>query len=223
MDSNKKAVLINAALGGWYPKGQKRLVDTLRHHGFSHDIMTWTEQWPNDNYDKSCPYNVKAAAFEEAIKVGYEIILWLDCSVWPVKPVEEVFDYINENGYYFWSSGYNCAQVCSDKCLEYFQITRDQAEAFSDCGSSMMGVNMANPQGREFIEKWIQAAKDGAFLGSREHDNQSEDPRFLFHRQDQSSASILIGKMGLKMTEPGEYSSYYPSDIDRVVLTMRGL
>jgi hypothetical protein len=223
MEAEKKACLINAALGGWYWKGQKRLVDTLRHHGFSHDILTWCNEWPNENYDKSCPYNIKAAAFEEAIKKGYEIIFWADCSVWPVKPVEPIFDYINDNGYYFWSSGYNCAQCCSDLCLDYFDVTRDEAEKFPDCSTSMFGVNMANPQGKEFIETWIKAAKERAFHGSREHDNQSRDPRFKFHRQDQSAASLILNKMGLKMTQPGEYSSYYPADLDKVILTMRGL
>jgi hypothetical protein len=223
MEAEKKACLINAALGGWYWKGQKRLIDSLRHHGFTHDILTWCNEWPNDNYDKSCPYNVKAAAFEEAIKKGYKIIFWADASVWPVKYPEPIFDYINENGYYFWSSGHNCAQVTSDKCLEYFGITRDEAEKFTDCSTSMFGVNMDNPYGKKFIETWIQAAKDKAFHGSREHDNQSKDPRFKFHRQDQCAASIIIGKMGLKMTDPGQYSSYYPSDLDKVVFTMQGI
>lgn len=223
MEANKKACVINAALGGWYFKGQKRLVDTLRHHGFSHDILTWCEEWPNNNYDKNCPYSVKAAAFEEAINKGYEVILWLDCSVWPVKPIEPLFDLINEQGYYFWSSGYNCAQVCSDDCLKYFGVDRDKAETFGDCSTSMFGVNISNPQAKEFISNWIQAAKDKVFHGSREHDNQSADPRFMFHRQDQAVASVLIGKMGLKIHEPGEWSSYYPNDLDKVTLTMRGL
>lgn len=223
MDVIKRACIINAALGGWYWKGQERLIKSLNLHGFKWDILAWKEEWPNDNYDKSCPYNIKAAAFEEAIKAGYEIILWVDCSVWPIKDPEPIYDLINEQGYYFWSSGYNCAQVCSDNCLEYFGVSRDMAETFTDCSTSMFGVNMANPQGKEFIETWIKAAKDKVFHGSREHDNQSKDPRFKFHRQDQAVASVIIGKMGLKIHEPGIYSSYYPNDLDKVILTMRGM
>lgn len=223
MEAQKKAVIINAALGGWYWKGQERLIKSLNLHGYAHDILTWTEEWPNDNYDKSCPYNVKASAFEEAINKGYEIIIWLDCSVWAINNPYSLLDVVNAEGYYFWSSGYNCAQVCSDNCLNYFGVDRDLAESFGDCSTSMFGVNMSNPQGKEFIERWIKAAKDGAFLGSREHDNQSQDHRFKFHRQDQAVASVIIGQMGLKIYQPGIYSSYYPNDLDKVTFTMRGL
>lgn len=220
-----RAVVINACVGeGWYPKGSERLKNSLVHHGWAGDVLQWINEWPNDNYDKSCPYNVKAAAFEEAINQGYTHILWLDSSVWAIKQIMPIFDIINEDGYYFWKSGYNCAQVCSDKCLEYFKTDRNKAEKYKDSSTSMMGVNMANPQGNEFITRWIQSAKDGVFSGSRFHDGQSQDTRFLFHRQDQSAASMIIGDMNLKMHNPNRYSAYYETHMnDSVILCMQGI
>lgn len=223
MDSANKAVIINAALGGWYPQGQKRLIRSLNVHGYPWDVMTWCNEWPNDNYDKSCPYNVKAAAFEEAIKAGYTHIIWADCSMWLQNPIEPLFDFINQQGYYLGQSGFNCAQSCSDKCLEYFGITRDEAEYIPDCQSGLFGVYIDNPIAKQFIETWIQSAKDGAFIGSRLHDNQSLDPRFLFHRQDQSCASIIAGKLGMKLRLFGNYVSYYPNNISDVIFSCRGM
>jgi len=223
MESKVKACVINAAIGGWYPEGQKRLVKSLNLHGFNWDILTWTD-WPNDLYDKSCNYNVKAAAFEEAINQGYTHILWLDCSVWAVKDPNPIFDIINETGCYFWANGYNCAQECSDICLEYFQVSRDQAEQMLIASTSMFGVNITNPIGKEFIERFIQSAKDKVFHGSRFHDNQSSDPRFLWHRQDQSAASIIANQLGCKIHNPGDLSSYYETQLpESVIFTMRGM
>lgn len=224
MESSIKHCIINASNGnGWYPRGTKRLKQSLIHNGFNGDILTWYD-WPNDEFDKSCAYNVKAAAFSEALKLGYTHLLWLDCSVWAIGDPNKMFDIINSEGYYFWSTGYNCAQVCSDKCLEYFNVDRDKSEGYTDCSSSMIGVNIDNPTAKEFLDKWIQSARDGAFKGSRYHDNQSQDKRFLFHRQDQSCASVILNELGMDMYSPGIYSSYYTENQNEsIIFTMRGM
>jgi hypothetical protein len=223
MDVINKACIINAAIGGWYSKGQKRLVRSLNFHGFNWDILTWTD-WPNDSFDKSCNYNVKAAAFEEAINQGYTHILWLDCSVWAVKDPNPIFDIINETGYYFLANGYNCAQECSDTCLNYFEVSRDEAEHMPIAGTGIFGINITNPIGKEFIERFLQSAKDKVFHGSRFHDNQSSDPRFLWHRQDQSAASIIANQLGCDIDKLGNLCSYYKRQLAKsVIFTIRGM
>jgi hypothetical protein len=217
--------IINAAIGGWYPKGQQRLKESLEAQGFDGDFLAWNG-WPNHGFDKSCNYNVKAAAFDEAIRKGYTEILWLDCSVWAIKNPHPVFDIIKRDGYYFWRNGYNCAQECSDKCLDYFRVSRDQAEKWTIASTSMFGVDLNNPIGKEFIETWIQSARDRVFSGSRFHDNQSQDPRFLWHRQDQSAASIILNKLGCKIHYPKEFSMYHEDNViapESVVFQMRGM
>jgi hypothetical protein len=224
MESKIKACIISAGIGSWYYKGVERLHKSLIYNGFNWDILTWID-WPNMNFGTGNNYNVKAAAFQEAIKKGYTHILWLDASVWAIKDPNPIFDIINEQGYYFWSNGYNCAQECSDSCLHYFEVSRDQAEKMPVASTSMFGVNLTNPIGKEFIERFIQAAKDGVFNGSRFHDNQSSDPRFLHHRQDQSAASIILNQLGCKIHEPGQFSMYYQEKNipDSVIFFMRGM
>lgn len=224
MESQIKHCIINASNGNaWYPRGSRRLKQSLIHHGFSGDILSWND-FPNDEFDKNNPYNVKASAFIEALNLGYTHILWLDCSVWAIANPDKIFDVINEHGHYFWGTGYNCAQVSNNKALDYFKITRDEAEQFEDCSTSMFGINVNNPDSLIFINKWLQSAKDGVFNGSRLHDNQSEDKRFLFHRQDQCCASIILNKLGMKITPPNIYSSYYTEkQNESVIFTMRGM
>lgn len=220
----ENSCIVNASNGfGWYPRGSERLERSLIYHGCSSAQYIWTN-WPNDNYDKSCPYNVKAAAIEEVIKKGMVTILWLDCSIWALKNPDQIFNMINDEGVLMLTSGYNSAQTCSDKCLEYFGVTRDEAENMPDASTNCFGFNYHHPVGKEFADRWLKAAKDGVFLGSREHDGQSSDPRFMFHRQDQSAASIICGQMGIKMHTYGEYAMYYQPVMDeKIIFTLGGL
>lgn len=223
MESSIKHCIINVGIGAWYPTGSKRLERSLIYHGYTGDILIWNE-WPNDNYDKSCPYNAKAAAFEEAIKLGYTHIGWLDCSCWAVSDPNKFLNIINNDGYFLGeNTGYNCAQVCNDKCLEYFGVSRDAAEKIPDTLTGCFGVNMGNPVGKFFIEDWIQAAKDGIFVSSRFHNNESQDPRFLFSRQDQMCASILAHRHGMKLGDFFEIADYGATGKENVIFALRGL
>lgn len=203
-----KIAVINAALGGWYPVGQRRLRRSLIETGFAGDILCW-EDWPNDHFDKGCVYNVKASAFVEAISLGYEIILWIDCSGWAIKDITPIIKRVHDNGYFILSSKHNCAQTCSDRCLEHFRVSRDEAEHIPDSSTITFGIRRTNPIAESFLSKWIDSALAGAFFGNREHDPaDSKDPRFLFHRQDQACASLAAHQSKMKLTDFGGLCAY---------------
>lgn len=230
MDFREKHCIINAYVNPldtltWYVRGQERLVKSLNYHGYGGDILTWGEQWPMPGYNQNCAYNIKAACFEKAIELGYTTILWLDCSVWCIRPTTDIFDQIVKYGYYAWGSGYLASQTCNDKVLEYFGISRDEAETIPDCSSSMLGINVGNPKGGEFIRRFIQAAKDDMFLGSKYHDiKESADPRFLHSRHDQSVATLLLYQLGMNLTPPGVHSYVYaPTMPETTIFAMMGL
>lgn len=222
-----KCVVINAAWGGWYPRGQKRLVESLRYYGYAGDVLTWCNEQINEHFNPAFPYTIKAAAFIEAQKRGYTHILWLDCSVWCVKNINSFFDLINDNGSYFYKSGYNLAQTATDKDLVFAGFSRDQAEGMEECASNMVGLNLDNPKALEVFNTFIEANRAGVCSSSRNHDGQSSDHRFLFGRQDQTAFTIAYHKAGLgKMFPAGLYSDYqidgkqYP---DSIYFLMRGL
>ena len=191
--------IINVAIGGRYPKEQQRLGNSLKKY-FDGDFLNWSE-FPNDNFNKENKYNAKASAFEEAIKMGYTQILWVDSPVVALKSLNPIFNSIEENGYLTMKNdAYNCAMSCSDACLKYFNVTRDDAERMQEHAGGIIGVDITNPKGRKLIELFIQACKDGACDGSRDHDGQSSDPRFKFHRQCQSVLSLAANTLGLPYT-----------------------
>lgn len=234
MESTVKACIVTACTPGFahgvpvqgspYQRGQDRLVNSLIHHGFSYDILAFPD-WPNNEYGR-VPYNIKASAIHEAMKRGYTRILWLDSSVWAVQNPNKIFEVINTEGWYFWRSGFNCAQVSNDAALKYHGISRNEAEGIHDCSSSMLGLHLDNPKAQGFAKAWLKSAKDGLWATSREHAGGSQDRRYQFDRQDQTHASLLIRKFGMTLHDPGAYSQYandkgiYP---DSVIFVMRGI
>lgn len=194
-----KIAFINAGIGKWYSTGSERLHGSLVQHGFQGDIITWVDQWPNPKYPRNPIYNVKAAAFDEAISRGYQIIIWGDSSITALKNPNHFVNVVAENGYWIGQSGYRASQTSTDHQLEYFGVTRDWADSVNDCATGLFGVNMDNPKAAEFITTWVKAGREGGFNGSRKHDKQSNDRRFLFGRQDQAAASIILGKLGMKL------------------------
>jgi hypothetical protein len=190
--------IINVSIGQIYIKKQKDLADSLKGR-FDGNVLLWTE-FPNKNYSDSV-YNCKAAAFEEAIRQGYTQILWVDSPVVALQDVSPIFERITKDGYLTLENfGYNCAQTCSDDSLNYFALTRDQAEKHPEYASGIIGINTESQKGRALIRGFIEACKAGVAEGSRYHDGQSNDPRFLFHRQDQSVLSLVAAKLDLPPT-----------------------
>lgn len=191
-------VVINSAFGSWYPKGQKRLIESLRDTGYEGDILTWTNEIINTHHKKEYPYTMKAASFVEAIKKGYTHILWLDSSVFAIKNITPIFDLIEQKGIYFWKSGWNLAQTAADSDLSWAGINRDEAENIHECASGIVGINTNISKARYLLDVFMDANKAGVCNTSRFHSNQSNDPRFKFARQDQTAFTIAFHKAGYK-------------------------
>jgi len=192
--------------GSPYKLGQRRLLESLNLHGFRHKVLAFSD-FPNDEFDKSNPYNIKASAMFEARKKGFDVLLWLDCSVWAIKPLEPLFDYISEHGWYFHSNGFDLGQTMDDRALAYFEIDREEAFNMPDLSSSMFGLHLGNPKGEHTLIDWLQSAKDGLWGSSRQHNGGSSHPRFRFDRQDQSCLTALMHKRKMDMLPRGYFSN----------------
>lgn len=223
--TNRNAVIICAGIGGWYPAGVRRLERTLNFEGWAGDIMTWTDYPPNCPSHEEIPYYMKIVAFEEAISRGYTHILWVDSSFFCVRNPMAMFDVISEQGYWFFSTGYNLAQSINDTALNVFGRTRDEAELQTEWASGCVGIRMDNPNGQALYHRWKYYMDLGLSKGSRLHDNQSQDPRFLFHRNDQSCLNLAIWELGLKNDRVDDMVAYKGTshNPDKLIFFIGGL
>ncbi len=209
MENIDKAAIINCGVNGWYNLGSDRLAKSLNFVGWAGGTVIYSGQYPpNSHNHNDVPYYMKMATFEEAIKQGYSHLLWVDSSFWAIDNPMRMFDIINEQGYWFFSTGYNLAQSVNDNALNYVGKTRDEAEHQIEWASGCVGINLLNPDGKALYEKWKFFMDAGLSIGSRLHDNQSQDPRFLFHRNDQSCLNLAIWELGLSNTKGLDMVSY---------------
>lgn len=199
--TNKTDCIISCGVNGHYPSGVERLERSLIYEGWGGQMRFWKNEYP-----EGCPphggdhqYNFKVYAFEEMFKAGKKIVIWADASLWAVKNPMPIFDYVNEHGLYFFKSGYSLAETATDKLCRYANVMREDLTEVSEFATGLVGINIDNPLGNEFFQRWKQSMVDGMFGGNRFHDTEdSNHPLFKFSRQDQSSASMILHQMGVK-------------------------
>lgn len=227
--TNNAACVISFGHGGHYSVGVKRLERSLNFTGWAGDIITWKDELPPGcPSPNEYPYAFKVYCFEEAFKRGHKVVLWADASLYAIKPIMPIFDYINEHGLYFFKSGYSLAETATDALQRYAGIeTREELKDVSEFATGLVGINIDNPNGLEFFTNWKQYMLDGMFKGQRFHDpNDSAHPLFKFSRQDQSAASMVLHKMGIKTAgEDLDYVAYYGTDynLHQLIFWIQGI
>lgn len=206
--------IVNAAIGGNYAAGQRRLIDSLGQMGYRGGGSFW-DAWPDGHgMDELNRYNIKAAVMERALLAPSQhgrILIWLDCTCVAVANLQPLIDRIEANGYYLASSGYSAAQTCTDEQLTAAGVTRDEAMTIPDAATGCIGIDTANPRANAFLHDWIDWARRGLFAGNRVHDvRDSQDYRFLHARQDQSAATLLAHRHRMSLSALGGLTAYWP-------------
>lgn len=209
-----KPILISAGIGGHYTAGIDRLERSLIYEGAAMDFKFWRNEYP-----ENCPhhvgdgqYNFKPYCFKDVFDAGKRVAVWADASFWCVSNPMPLFDYVNDNGIYFFKSGYLLAETATDRLCEYSGVSREELidNQVSEFATGLVGINIENPLGKQFFTNWFQYMQDGMFGGNRVHDlSDSLHPLFKFSRQDQSAASMILYKMGVKTCgEDKDFQSY---------------
>jgi hypothetical protein len=194
----KKRCIINFAKGTWYPRGQQRLIKSLETQIFKGDMFAFKDekQIPSLTHQEA-PYAFKIAAFEKALARGYESILWCDSALYAIRPLEPIFDYIEEHGHMFFWDGWDCAQWTNDKMLNYFNLSRDQAQKISQILACFIGLDLTNEKTKEFLKQWKESIPYFKGRWTNQNNTESQDPRCMGHRHDQSAASIIATTLGM--------------------------
>lgn len=198
----KKHCVINFATNAWYPRGQQRLVESLKEHGFSGDVLTFdSEGAMGCPTHQQAPYAFKPYALKYAYEKGYERILWADASVWAIKPIESVFRYLEEHSHMLFVNA-NTGTFTSDACLKEMGVDREESFNMTMLMGICMGFNMTHEVCQSFLADWFKHANDGiTFPGKWTNDDGSvsSDPRVKGHRHDQSVASILAHRRNMEL------------------------
>jgi hypothetical protein len=176
-----------------YIPGQNRLWASISHHN-NIPIVTYKdlEEIGSPHHNQN-PYAFKLYTIEHAQKLGFKKILWLDASVYAVKDVTPVFEWMEEKGIFMEEAGHMVGNWCNDFTLNYFGITRQEAMQMPMFAAGYVGFDFTNPISIEFFERWKQSMLDGCFKGS-----------WSDHRHDMSCLSIIANQMNIiNVASPG--------------------
>jgi hypothetical protein len=200
-----KHCIINYAKNGWYPVGQQRLVESLKTVGFDGDVLVFADEKEiGAPSHQESPYAFKPFALKLALDRGYERVLWCDSSVWAIRPVDKLFEQIDQIGHLFFTNA-GCGYYCSDACLKSFGISREKSFEITMLMGICMGFDLRVPKTQEFLRQWLEKAVDGVtFPGSWTNKNHevSDDPRVQGHRHDQSAASLIAFLLDMPLVVP---------------------
>lgn len=181
-----KRVVLNVATGTRYPPGQTRLLESLPEDT---ETMTWTDEFPPGSPTHTqVPYAFKCYAFLVAIAQGYDQALWLDSSVVLNKPLSEIWDYVDEDGYCFGIEGWTVGQWINDKALGILDLTRQEAWDISLMEGKVIGLDFHNDLAMEWFNAWLDYMEKGAFNGSWDD-----------HRHDISVGAVVANRLGMKL------------------------
>lgn len=101
-DCSKDCVVMACSMDKKYPILLKTLIGAIREVGYKGAIYYRIGGYPNPTGEEiryaAVPYAIKMFMIKEACSLGFERILWLDCSAWPLKNLDYCFDQIEKEG-----------------------------------------------------------------------------------------------------------------------------
>lgn len=205
---------------GQYARGVARLKKLAKD-----PVMAWTTELPAGSPShRDTPYGFKAYALEIARKAGYELVLWADASIKPVRSMEPLWDLIEKQGYWFSANWWPNGEWCSDASLPLLGITREEAMGHMHVAATSFGLNLRSDEGNGFLDDYMRYARNGAFRGpwKNERGEASADPRVRGHRHDQTAASAICWRRGFTLTNPPTWFAYSGHESPETVLSVDG-
>ena len=184
-----KRAILNVAVGKWYPRGSARLRKSLIAHGESAHKLFYVNRYPPGcpPHDHN-PYAFKPYAFLAAAERGFDQALWLDSSVELCRPLNDVWNWIEEDGYCFGNDGWFVGQWANERSLEKMDLTREEAWDIPLMDGKIIGLNLRHPKGLEFLRQWKDYADKGVFRGAWHN-----------HRHDITAGAVVAHRMGLQL------------------------
>lgn len=180
--------IVNVSVGGWYPEGQKRLRRSLIDIDDESERIFF-RRFPGAHHNVT-PYGFKIDALRIAESRGYQQLLWLDASMWVIRPLDEVWEAIERDGYLLGREGWSVGYWCSPDVLKKAGYTKDQANEMTLMVGGFVGLDLSNPIGQEFLTRWEWCRDQGWFNGP-----------WTSHRHDMTAGGFIAHEMGLKLTD----------------------
>lgn len=243
--------VVNVSSDSWV-RGQKRLGEALVALGekpyFYTDVLPrrcppHRSQGFLAGHPANCiPYAFKAYAIQEAANHGAELLLWADASIVPVRPLDELWQKIEDNGVWLCRNGWKNSEWTADSAYPdlFHDVGVDDAMAINQTiphvVAAAFGLNLRHPKGGEFLAEYFRlASTTKAFCGPWQNSNAPTAPRrnvgrtrgpcgpptTLGHRHDQTAAAVIAWRLGVELDDPPARLAYEGGQVESTILVVR--
>jgi hypothetical protein len=101
-EGSQDCIVLGCSFDRTYPEMLRSLVAGLKEIGYEGAIYYRIGGYPNPTGEEvryaAVPYALKMFMILEAHQLGYNKVLWLDCSAWPLKNLDYCFEAIDKEG-----------------------------------------------------------------------------------------------------------------------------
>lgn len=151
------------------------------------------------------PYQFKPFLFEEAIKRGYEQIIWVDSTIvfnqYPSLPLERA----KQKGVVVYDNlGYSLRDWISIGACQKLGITTEERNTFPMIMACAMVMDITVDIANDIFNDWYNASNDNVSFAGHNPYQLKEIETFRAHRHDQSVISYLVTKAGIEYEPYGE-------------------
>ena len=176
------------------------------------------------------PYAFKAYALMAAVSLcNPDLILWVDSVIYPVKELDLLWEKIEHEGYWIALNGWtNYQWTCDAAYADLFkgwkiEEAREVNRKIPHVVATAFGLNLRTHVGKEFLSEYFRLAQTNAFCGPWKNENGSCGPEdVLGHRHDQTAASLIAWRLGMKLTECPNFFSYPPAAPNTILVADGG-
>lgn len=227
---------------GRYTKGLNRLASAYSCDPMIADWMCrWSilpVEWPTH---QEKPYAFKAYALMDSVQKGAHAVLWCDASILPIRSLEPLWEKIEREGYWIARNGWNNYQWTADRAyqdlfsglkdehrtsnVDWFVHAREINKRIPHVVATSFGLNVKHPIGKAFLHEYFRLASETrAFCGPWKNTQQTPcgPPDVLGHRHDQTAASVIAWRLGMRLTDCPLIFSYKGGETEDTILVADG-
>jgi hypothetical protein len=202
-----RTAIATVGVGASYPRGVARLLESLNTVGYAGDRHYWTDKLPAGSPPHlDTPYAFKLHALRPLARDGnYDVIFWLDASMWCLRDITPIFEHALEHGATVWRCGFSVADWCDPAPLARLQLNREEAAKIPLVAGGIVAIAPKHPLGAALLEGWWQYATDGvSFKGP-----------WTTHRHDMPSLSTLVHRLGIEPVNCPKWWAYWSASIEQ--------
>lgn len=239
--------VVSVATTPHYQKGMAR----LESHQTNSGKMLYMNEPAGSPKHSEVPYAFKAYALHQAA-ASYDVLLWADACIRPIRSMEPLWERIERDGYWFSHNGWSNYEWTADSAyadlfggwytplpgfLQY-ESAAETNRTIPHVVATTFGVNIKHSKGKAFLDEYFRLASETkAFCGPWWNEKSPHCPghhegasRFgncgpsdvRGHRHDQTAASVIAWRLGFELTNPPDIFSYVDGQSESTILVADG-